>query len=346
MKTNESNHENRRLFERLSIDGIFVYNENSFSINDISVGGMQLDQLIPNTNQNEIIKGRIGIHQSGFRIYSDVVCELTSDTETKKTRLKFIRISEEFTEFLRSLALRFSSSTDYTASWFGSDSYQITDDDDPQKDKRFLRRLLGIEAVIGVMILGLALIAVVKTSSEQNFWVSMRHEIISPASGEITWLHSDKTTVVGDEIANISVKTLSNQNINLPIHARVSGQTLNWNFNVGDQVKESDALGATTVTPVSDQGIQCIIGFQSPVLSLKPGDILGISTGAHKSMPAKVTYAISPTQAAALTGISPDSFRFDEYFLVQLDASVYATLTGRPSVDILTTWLNRFSLSR
>lgn len=343
MNVHSPNQENRRLFDRIEMEGILILDGKTYSIKDISVGGLQIEQKLEGAKKGSLIDGKVGLNQSSIRLYSDVICEVIDNTDAQGARLKFIEISEDFTEFLRSRALRHKVPTAHKAGWIGSDSYQISGSDDVQVEKSLVTRLFRIETITGLAILAIALVLLIRASSEQNFWVVAQHEILSPVSGEITSLHPDSEIAVGSVIANINIATLSDKNIDFPIVSRVGGQTLNWNFNVGDQVVEEDLLGVINLTPISGGGIKAIIGFQSPLLSLKPGDAVKVSSRAYHSMDASVAYAITPTQAAALTGISPDSFRFEEYFLVELGAPADASLTGQPSVDVFRSWLHRFA---
>lgn len=334
--------ENRRLFDRIETEGIFIYEGETYPIKDISVGGLQLDGILAHSKKGSIVNGKIGLNQSSVRLYSDVICEVIENVDALGARLKFIEISEDFTEFLRSLAIRHNVPTTHKAGWLGSDSYQISEPNGIQSSKSLFAPLFRIESIIGIAILAIAAALLVRASSEQNFWVVAQHELISPVSGEVTWLHPDRTTLTGDTIATIALTTLSNEKLDFPIISRLNGQTLNWNFNIGDRIVEEDVLGVINLTPISEDGIKAIIGLQSPLLSLQPGDDLKVSSKAFGSMNASVSYTITPTQAAALTGLSADSFRFEEYFLVNIKAPTDAALAGHPSVDIFRSLLNRF----
>lgn len=340
MNTQNIKNENRRLFDRIEADGIFIHGGETYKIQDISVGGIQLDRKINVDNGSKIISGKVGLSQSSVRLYSDVICELIENVDVHGARLKFIEISEEFTEFLRGLALRHKVPTSHKVAWLGSDSYQIDADDDTNVEKSILAKLFRVEILVGIVILALAAILLIRASSQQNFWVVARHDIVAPVSGEIDWLHPDSIVSVGDEIARLKVDTLISQQAPLSIKSKIRGQTLNWNFNAGDRVTEGDIVGVINLIPSDDTGIKAIIGFQSPLLSLQPNKYLKVSTATHRSMNARVSYAIAPTQASALTGISSDSFRFQEYYIISILAPEDASLSGQPQVDILGTLLS------
>ena len=345
MNTSRSSQGNRRLFDRINADGIFIIDDSTYPIKDISVGGLQLGKKLEGVKNGSIKDGRVGLNQPGIRLYSDVICEVIENTDDQGAKLKFIEISEEFTEFLRSLALRHEVPTAHKAGWIGSDSYQISAAGTTQVRKSFLRRFLGIETVIGLVILGITLVLLLRATSEQNFWVVAQHDILSPVSGEITTLLSDSEFVAGSVLANLKVATISKKEIDFPILSKVSGQTLNWNFNIGDQVVEGDLLGVISLTPVSNEGIKAIIGFNSPLLSFRPGDAVTLSNGSNRLMDASILYVITPNQAASLTGVSPDSFRFEDYLLVELKAPASASLMGQPRINVFRSWLKRFSVS-
>lgn len=335
---------NKRLDVRIESDGIFIIGETTYTLRDISVGGIRLQENLESARRpGDLLNGRVGISRKGIRIYSDVICQVINDDSEPGARLKFIETSEEFTEFLRSSTLRSAVPTEHKAGWIGSNSYQISAENGVETNKSLINRLFRIETIVGLSILIISLVLLMRTPSQQSFWIVAQHEIQSTVSGEITSLHPDSEISVGSIIANISITTLSNKIVDFPIVSRVRGQTLNWNFNLGDQVVEGDTLGVINLTPMEDGEIKAIISFKSPLLSLKPGDVVKVSNRPYHSMDAVVLYIITPAQAAALTGISPDSFRFEEYFVVKVNAPANESLSGQLSVDVFKTWVHRFS---
>lgn len=340
---NSPNNSNRRLFDRINAAGAFIVDGKTYPMRDISVGGLRLEDKLEGAEKGSITSGKVFLTQSTVRIYSDVVCHVIDNNEMHGARLKFVNISEEFVEFLRSFALRHMAPTDYEASWISSNSYELSQPDNVQVKRSVFKRVFRLETLITVTIFAIALLLLSRASSEQNFWVVSQHELLSSVSGEITSLHPDEAIDVGSVIANIKISTLSDQDTDFPVVSRVRGQTLNWHFNVGDNVVEGDLLGVIGLTPLNDGGAKAIIGLESPLLSLTIGDLVKVSNTAYGSMDALVKYAVTPTQAAALTGRSPDSFEFEEYFLVELDAPSNVPLAGQLRVNVFSTWFHHFT---
>lgn len=333
---------NKRLFDRVNVEGIFIYKDISYEIVDISVGGLKILEQMNGLEAGTIVNGKIGLNPSGVRIYSDVICEILELSPSMGTRLKFITASEEFTEFLRSLELRHQTLTQNKASWLGSSSYKIKKNE--KRNWLNMKGIFRVELFISLVILATALFLLLKASTEQNFWVVATHEIVATASGELNWLRSDGVVSVNDEVASISVQTLNNQQFELKITSNVKSQAHNFNFNIGDQIAEGDIIGVMNSVPVDDENIKVLLGFQSPILHIVPGDVVKISTSKYSVVDATVQYSLTPTQASALTSVSPDSFRFEEYLLATANLPPDAVLSGQPRVDVVRTIMSRLGL--
>jgi hypothetical protein len=68
MNVHSPNQENRRLFDRIEMEGILILDGKTYSIKDISVGGLQIEQKLEGAKKGSLIDGKVGLNQSSIRL--------------------------------------------------------------------------------------------------------------------------------------------------------------------------------------------------------------------------------------------------------------------------------------
>lgn len=330
---NNNKESNQRLFERFQLKGTFITDDTNYEIQDISIGGMKIDKQIPKKTKGDVVNGRIGITYGELKLYTNAICEVLHIDAVNETRLKYIDIPEDFIEFLRSVLLRTNERSDYKGSSLGSETYQINTGQEQKKSFNPFRYLIRVEVLAGLAVILLTGVLLMRSTSEQNYWVVTSHEIISPVTAKISWLQTNYPLETGQQIATLDVNTINGNNINIPLNASIKSETVSWRFNIGDNVKIGDILGIVTNVPVNHDNIQAIIGFQSPFTSFKVGDDVILTSALGGSLVGQVLYSINPRQASIVTGLSADSFRFEEYYLVEIRTESSKTTEGLPHIN-------------
>ena len=335
---------NRRFYERLPLDGSFIITDTSgrairYRMADISLGGMKLEQALVGGAAGKIIGGRAEVTAGKITVSGMTTCQIVHVAPTSGTRLKFLDIPEEFVEFLRARIWRENTSSDLKADWLSGEAMMTAVDVKPRGARGVLAKIFRIETLAVVLLVGLALLILIRATGSQSFWVTQNYEVIAPINAEITSLQDRLPVQVGETIATLEVRTISGESATVFVPAPAMAQTITWRFNTGDRVARDDIIGFVGALPLSNGKLQVIAAVDSPLYSLRRGDDVVFSNGLDRQMHGRVSYSITPERAAMFSGMDQNALKFDTYQVVELDVPPDVVLNGGVRINhVATLW--------
>lgn len=341
---------NRRLFDRIEVEATFEVRTDSvkqtYSIEDISVGGFRINKTIPTFVAGEVVNGSLVVRTKNMSVGSRVACSVVGiEEKNSQTRFKFIEISEEFIEFIRAYIVRDKAGSEYSAYWL--QKTPAVRDLPSQTRKTLLeriKRVFGLELLALLLVFGLAILIFLRSSNDQSHWLVGSHEIVSLQGGEIASLRSDFPVSVGEAVATVSSASVDGGRQQDQIASSLQGQSITWLYNIGDVVPAGAVLGMLHNAPMSNGKVQAIVSVDSPFYSVSNGEILMFKSNYGERLEGLVVSALTPSQAVKLTGLSFDTIGFSNYHLVEVAASTNTPIETNLNVDHLATALNAWSI--
>lgn len=267
---------NKRVFDRISLDGSIHFEGIDYPINDLSVGGLSVVGTIPGWEEGDVRRVQFTIRHGALIVSGKIQCHCLKNSEMGLTRFKFVDPSEDLTEFFRAVTLRSVSGSKYNVGWLPENSSNLhTKEITPRHS--WTSQALSLPMLVLAMFLLLLGAFVVRTTEGDAYWVTEAHQIASPVSGQITSLGSGPFNV-GEPISEIVASSVTGEETQVAITAKVASISVNWRFSTGDIVSAEDVLGYARNVPRNDGRFSAIVSLQVPFFHLKPGDSVSIES--------------------------------------------------------------------
>jgi hypothetical protein len=330
-RRNEMPRRSRRLFDRAQFDGTFSIAHGDhlriLSIKDVSVGGMRLAGIASDLAVDDVLSGQLAVIRGGMTLEAQVSCKVVAIDSDGHARVRFLELPEDFVEFLRASVLRTLPPSAQATRWLPGSAELLAPDAAPRSlPRRVLRGVFRLELLAAVLVLGLAVVILLRASVDQSFWVVQSHEVLAPVDAEVVYLNTDYPIDVGDTVVRLGLSTVTGREAEISIEAPVAAQYATWRFNVGDTLRGGDIVGLMHNAPLSHDNVQVLVGARNPLMTIGYGDRLVFRTAQDQRIEGTVTRTIAASQAAMVTGLVSSSLVFDFYHVAEVPVSPLLTL--------------------
>ncbi len=276
----------KRLFDRITIDGWIRSDGSDYRIRDLSTGGLSLAAAVPGWNEGDVRRVQFAIRHGALLVCGDIQCQCLENSETGITRCKFVEPSEDITEFFRAVTLRSVSGSEYNAGWLPETSTELSvTKAAPQQS--WSSYVLSLPMLVLAMFLLLLSVFVSRNADGNAYWVTQTHEITSPVSGRIGSLETGPFNV-GDPISEIFAISLNGDEVPATVAANVASFSVDWRYSAGDQITPDDILGYLRSVPQNNERFSALVSLRVPFFSLDLGDQVVIETGSDQRVVGQV----------------------------------------------------------
>lgn len=340
-----------RLFERMEIPGTFSIGSGKstykYELGDVSAGGLRIINATRVRSSNDVLSGRLTLALNGLEVSSQVTCKIIAIEENGDVRAKFLDISEDMVEFLRSSARSYAVDGRHrTASgkWLpGSAEYQPLKNLKQERGSWAARNLFRFEWVLAALIVALCGAVLLRTGDDQGFWLVKNHEVSLDMPARVLTLNTSFPIAANEPIATLAHTEDGEVGSSFDVLAPIAAQSITWRFNPGDTILPSDVIGILHNAPLRNEAVQAIIGVENPLLDIAVGDNLVFRSGIGAPLEGEVMRTITKSQAAIITGLLSTSLRFDSYYVVEVPVASETTLQTDLELDHLRTLMSHYS---
>lgn len=264
-------HEDRRVIDRIKVDGALHFEGLDYPINDLSVGGLSVAGAVLGWRKDEIREAEFAIQHGVLEVRGKVNCLCLEKRQDEITRFKLVEPSEDLAEFFRAATLRSVSGADYDVGWLPENSSNLKKPESTAKKASITSRLFSLPMlVLAMFIVLLAAFAIRQTSGDAR-WVTDMHEIIAPVAGQISSLGTGPFTV-GETLTEITAMTVNGNELPFTLTADVASVAVDWRFSTGDRVDANDVLGHLLNVPRNEDRYFAIVSLQIPFFRPRPGN--------------------------------------------------------------------------
>lgn len=327
---------NKRVFDRIGLDGSIHFEQVDYPINDFSVGGLSVAGNVPGWEEGDIRAVQFTIRHGTLNVSGRLQCQCIKNSEKGLTRLRLVDPSEDLSEFFRAVTMRSVSGSEYDVGWLPETSSKLQTKADTQR-RSWANQLISLPMLVFAMFLLLLGAFVVRKTDGDAYWVTETHQILSPVTGQIESLSTGPFNV-GDPVSEIVATSVSGEALPFTIPANVASTSVNWRFSTGDIVSTNDVLGIVSNVPQNNGRFSAIVSLQVPFFRLELGDKVSIESIDDRPVVGEVR-RILPVGDARKYATNNDQFAAHKrYALVEMsDATV--DFSAPPKIRILDTIL-------
>lgn len=297
--------ENRRVFDRIAVEGVATIDEESCRIRDISVGGFSAFGRYPDLSEGDIKSIKFRIKHGDLEVSGKANFECLSNGFHGPLRFKMLNASESVTEFFRAATLRSTSGADYAASWMPEEVQSLA----RTKKSKHMRGPGVLPSVLATAIFLALMLFIGQSSSAQAVWITYRHALEAPVTGT---LQRDFQTTIdvkpNQKIASFAAQTFGGTKFEMPLMAGVRANSVDWLYNSGDLVQQGDIVAYATIFPLERGAQQVAVSINIPLVNPGIGDTVILRTSTGQIVEAKIERF--STHADALTS---GAERFHQY---------------------------------
>ena len=332
---------NKRVFDRISVNGSIRFEEIDYTINDLSVGGLSVIGAVPGWEEGEIRQVQFTILHGALDVSGKVNCQCLENRGKGITRFKLVNPSEDLAELFRAATLRNASGSEYDIGWLPEKSSKLQEAEDTPQRRPLTSYFLSLPMLVLMMFVLLLGTFVARMTEGDAYWLTERHEIVSPVTGQITSLGTGPFSA-GETISEITAMTVNGDDLPFTVRANVASVSVDWRFSTGDHVTVDDILGHLRNVPRTQVRYYAIVSLEVPFFSPGPGDSIVLESVGGKRIVGKLQRMLTQRQLHDYAGIDNQFGPHKSYALVEInDAGV--DFSASPEVRILDTVLeNKF----
>ena len=327
---------NKRVFDRISLDGSIHFEGVDYPINDLSVGGLSVVGNMPGWEEGDIRPVQFAIRHGALNVSGRIQCQCLKNSGKGLTRFRLVDPSEDLSEFFRAVTMRSVSGSEYDVGWLPESSSKLQTKADTQR-RSWTSQVLSLPMLVLAMFLLLLGAFVVRKTEGDAYWVTEAHQIASPASGQIKSLSTGPFNV-GDPVSEIVATSVSGEALPFTITANVASISVNWRFSTGDIVSANDVLGYVRNVPRNNGRFSAIVSLQVPFFRLEPGDKVSIESVDGRQLVGEVRRFLPVGDARNYVTNNDQFAPHKRYALIEMsDAAV--DFSAPPKVRVLDTIL-------
>lgn len=327
---------NKRVFERVSLDGSIHFDGVDYTINDLSVGGLSVVGKVPGWEEGDIRRVQFTIRHGALIVSGRIQCQCLKNSEQDLTRFRLVDPSEDLSEFLRAVTLRSVSGSEYDVGWLPENSSKLQTKEDTRRHT-WTSQVLSLPMLVLAMFLVLLGAFVVRKTEGDAYWVTEAHQIASPVTGQIKSLNTGPFDV-GEPISEIVATSVSGEAFPFTITADVASIFVNWRFSTGDIVSVDDVLGYVHNVPRNNGRFFAIVSLQVPFFRLEPGDSISIESVDGRRIIGAVRRFL-PVGEARNYATNNDQFAWHRHYALIEISDAAVDFSAPPKVRILDTIL-------